>query len=587
MEFRVLGEMEVLAGDRLLELGGGKQRCVLAMLVLRAGNVVSTDTLIDGLWGERPPATAAKSLQVYVSRLRKALGEDAIVTRSPGYLLAATTDEIDLGRFESLVAEAKSEAPPEAAATLREALELWRGAALADLAEEPFARAEIARLEEQRLAALEDRIEADLALGRHSSVVAELEGLVHTHPYRERLRGQLMLALYRSGRQADALDAYRDARTALAEQLGLEPGQDLKDLERRILSQDPSLAAPSDPELSPSPHRRRANRRALVILGALAAAATAGVTIAVLELTNAETNAPIVAQANSVALIDPARNTLAETIPIGERPTRIAIHGDDVWVLHPDRGTVSHLSRAERAVVGTVGTGGAPSNLAAEERGVWVSDARSGRVTLIEPERLTVLATVRTRQRSLTGPYSDAGLLAIGYGSIWFASGERTITRIDQRKGRVTARIHEVETGESDGAITMGAGSVWVAGPIQSSPITRIDPLRNAVLARIAVPKFRSGGATVAGGLVWIADPGSDQVWRVDPLRNIPVATTQVGIAPLGVVTGHGSVWVANAGDGTVSRIDPVSGRVIATIAVGGSPTGLAVADDGVWVTVA
>jgi YVTN family beta-propeller protein len=579
--------MEVEAGDRLLDLGGSKQRGVLAMLVLRAGNVVSTDALIDGLWDERPPATAAKSLQVYVSRLRKSLGEDAIVTRSPGYLLAAVPEQVDLGRFERLVEEARREDPTDAAAKLKAALALWRGSALADVAEEPFAQAEIARLEEQRLAALEDRIDADLALGRHASVVAELEGLVHTHPYRERLRGQLMLALYRSGRQADALGAYRDARSALAEQLGLEPGHDLKGLERRILTQDPSLASPSDPKLSVAAHRRRPSRRALVLLGALAAASTAGVTIGVLELTDANTNAPIVAQANSVALIDPERNALAEAIPIGERPTRIAIHGDDVWVLHPDRGTVSHVSRAEREVLGTVAAGDAPSNLAAEERGVWVSDARNGNVTLIEPERLTVAATVRAREHPLEGPYSDAGLLAIGYGSLWYASGEQTISRINPRTGRVTARIRDVETGESNGAITVGADSVWVAGPLQGSPLTRIDPGRNTVLVRIPLSKFRSGGATVAGGDVWVADVGGDHVWRIDPSRNVPVSTTQVGVAPLGVVSGHGSVWVANAGDGTVSRIDPVSGRVIKTIDVGGSPNGLAVADDGVWVTVA
>jgi YVTN family beta-propeller protein len=586
LEFRVLGAIEVESGDRLVDLGGSKQRSVLAMLVLRTGNVVSTDALIDGLWGERPPATAAKSLQVYVSRLRKALGENAIVTRSPGYLLTATPEAVDLGRFERLVEEAQHEAPDGAAALLRGALELWRGAALADLAEEPFARAEIARLEEQRLAALEDRIDADLALGRHSSVVAELDGLVRTHPYRERLRGQLMLALYRSGRQADALDAYRDARSALVEHLGLEPGHDLKEMERRILSHDPSLAAPSDPELSPTAHRRRPSRRALVLLGALAAAATAAVTIAVLELTDADTNAPIVAQANSVAVIDPATNAVVDAVPLGERPTRIAARGDDVWVLLPDRGTVSHLSGSERTLLGTVGAGSTASGLAAEDRGVWVSDARTGRVTLIERERLTVAATARTKGRPLVGPYADAGLLAMGFGSLWFASGEQTISRIDPRTGRVTARIRPVTTGESDGAITTGAGSVWVAGPVQGSPLTRIDPNRNAVLARIPLSKFRSGGATVAGGNVWVADPGGDKVWRVDPMRNVPVSTTDVGAAPIGVVSGHGSVWVANAGDGTVSRIDPVTGRVIRTIAVGGSPTGLAVTDDAVWVTV-
>jgi YVTN family beta-propeller protein len=256
-------------------------------------------------------------------------------------------------------------------------------------------------------------------------------------------------------------------------------------------------------------------------------------------------------------------------------------------VLLPDRGTVSHLSGSERTLLGTVGVGSTASGLAAEDRGVWVSDARTGRVTLIERERLTVAATARTRGPPLVGPYADAGLLAMGFGSLWFASGEQTISRIDPRTGRVTARIRPVTTGESDGAITTGAGSVWVAGPVQGSPLTRIDPSRNAVLARIALSKFRSGGATVAGGNVWVADPGGDKVWRVDPMRNVPVSTTDVGAAPIGVVSGHGSVWVANAGDGTVSRIDPVTGRVIRTIAVGGSPNGLAVTDDAVWVTVA
>jgi YVTN family beta-propeller protein len=585
VEFRILGSLEVSAGDRQLELGSRKQRSVLAMLVLRAGNVVSTDALVDGLWGERPPATAAKSLQVYVSRLRKVLGEDAIVTRSPGYALPAEPEQVDLGRFERFVEEAAREPPTAAAAKLREALALWRGPALADVAEEPFAQVEVPRLEELRLAALEDRIDADLALGRHATVVAELEGLVRSYPYRERLRGQLMLALYRSGRQADALEAYREARNTLAEQLGLEPGSDLRDLERQILSQDSSLAAPSDPERLGQRHRRRGGRRTLV-LGVIALAAAAASTIAVLGLTDTKAE-PFVAPANSVALIDANENALADAIPLGERPTRVAIHGDDVWVLHPDRGTISHLSRSERSVLGTVGTGGAPSNLAAEERGVWVSDARDGSVRLIEPERLTVAATVRTRERPLAGPYSDAGLLAIGYDSLWYASGEQTISRIDQRTGRVTARIRNVETGESNGAITVGADSVWVAGQFQGSPLTRIDPSRNAVLAKIPIAKYRSAGATVAGGAVWVADPGGDQVWRVDSLRNIPVATTPVGLAPIGVVSGHGAVWVANSGDGTVSRIDPVSGRVMATIAVGGSPNGLAIADDGVWVTVA
>jgi DNA-binding SARP family transcriptional activator len=246
MEFRLLGPLEVADRDRSLALGGVKQRSLLAVLLLHANEVVSTDRLIDELWGGEPPATAAKSVQVYVSKLRKEIGEGRLVTRAPGYVLRLDASERDLARFEQLVAEARRAAPESAARKLREALALWRGPALADLAYEPFVQAEIARLEELRLAAVEQRIDADLAAGRHAELVGELESLAARHPLRERLRSQLMLALYRSARQAEALDAYRAARRELAEELGLEPSEELKRLERAILRQDPALELPEE-----------------------------------------------------------------------------------------------------------------------------------------------------------------------------------------------------------------------------------------------------------------------------------------------------------------------------------------------------
>ena len=294
----------------------------------------------------------------------------------------------------------------------------------------------------------------------------------------------------------------------------------------------------------------------------------------------------IVATPNSVAVIDPTQNEVVDVVPVGERPTRIALHGDDVWALLPDRGTVTHISRAANAVLGTVGVGGAPSGLVADRRGVWVSDARNGHLTLIEPERLTVAATVRTRQRPLPGPYSDAGLLAYGYGSLWFASGEKTITGVDPLLARVTAQIHDVSTGEGNGAIVVGERAVWVAGPFGEDPLTRIDPRSNTVLARIALARYRASGGAIGGGSVWISDVGENNVWRIDPARNVAVATVPVGAAPIGVASGHGSIWVANSGDGTVSRIDAISGKVTQTIPVGGSPNSLVVTDDAVWVTV-
>lgn len=247
MEFRVLGPLEVTAGGGRVELGGVKQRSLLAVLLLHANQVVSRDHLVDALWGANPPITCNKSIQVYVSRLRKAIGGDRLVTRAPGYLLQVEPAEYDLARFERLAGEAHAAVPERAAAALREALGLWRGAPLADLAYEQFAQVEVARLEELRLAALDERIEADLALGAHSQLAGELEALVAAHPLRERFCHQLMLALYRCGRQAEALDAYRATRRALSEQLGLEPTESLRRLEERILRQDPELDLPGDP----------------------------------------------------------------------------------------------------------------------------------------------------------------------------------------------------------------------------------------------------------------------------------------------------------------------------------------------------
>jgi DNA-binding SARP family transcriptional activator len=261
MQFRLLGPLEVVAGGRRLELGGAKQRSLLASLLLRANQVVSTDRLIDELWGAAPPATAAKSVQVMVSRLRKMLGEGRLATHAHGYALRVDVRELDLARFERLVGESRGAAPENAARKLREALALWRGPALADLAYEPFVQADIARLEELRFAALEQRIAADLAAGRHAELVGELEALVVEHPLRERLRCELMLALYRSSRQAEALDAYRAARRVLSDELGLEPSQELKELEQAILRQDSALelledrAAPGVVKHAPTPDR--------------------------------------------------------------------------------------------------------------------------------------------------------------------------------------------------------------------------------------------------------------------------------------------------------------------------------------------
>ena len=246
MDFRILGPLEVIGDGRTLTLGGASQRALLALLLLHANEVVSSDRLLDELWTDEPPRSGVTALQVRVSQLRKALGTEAdrIETKAPGYVVRVASGELDLDRFSRLFEEAGGAEPATAAEKLRDALALWRGPTLADFAYERFAAAAIERIEELRLAALERRIDADLALGRDAEVVGELEALVGGHPFRERLRGQLMLALYRSGRQAEALEAYQATRHALVDGLGIEPSPALHELERAILRQDPELNLP-------------------------------------------------------------------------------------------------------------------------------------------------------------------------------------------------------------------------------------------------------------------------------------------------------------------------------------------------------
>jgi DNA-binding SARP family transcriptional activator len=254
VEFKVLGPLEVLVEGRPVELGPPQQRAALAVLLLRANQVVSTDRLAEELWPGSVPKTAAKAIQVYISALRKAFGvaRHVLETRGSGYLLRVGAGELDLHEFERLLERGRSEQPDVRAATLRSALSLWRGAPLSDFAYEPFVQPEAARLEALRLLAVEERVEAELALGRGRELVPELETLVAEQPLQERLRAQLMLALYRAGRQGDALDVFREGRRLLDEQLGLEPGQTLRELERAILRQDPALSVPAAQPPAPS-----------------------------------------------------------------------------------------------------------------------------------------------------------------------------------------------------------------------------------------------------------------------------------------------------------------------------------------------
>ena len=580
IEFRILGPLEVEHEGRLVPLGGTRQRAVLAILLLHRCEVVSMDRLVDELWGERPPDTGTKTVQVYVSRLRKELGQDLVLTRGGGYVLELEPAQLDAERFERLAGDGRDALERGEAASaselLRQALDVWRGPPLADLAYEPFAQSHIARLEELRLVTLEQRIEADLALGRHAALIPELETLVREHPARERLRAQLILALYRSGRQGDALASYRDARRALVDELGIEPSRELQDLERAILTQDPEIDAPA--RARPALAGLEA-RRGGVLLGVggglLLAAALAAM------FTGGDDPSPRRATGNTLAVIDPDSNRLVETIPTGVRPADVSAGAGHVWVANQADDTATQIDPRRREVVSTTAPGASVAGLAASEEAVWIGDARRSVLLRLDPDFRSVVRTARleTDPGLFGGPGPNP--VATGYGAVWVGSAYGAIARVDTR----TRETQKISVGNSPSAVATGAGGVWVTDDVDNT-VARIDPASaNAVTG--STPVGRGPGAVATGaGAVWVANTQDDTVARVDPDSTAVTDTIRVGRRPTGVAVGEGAVWVANSLSGTVSRIDLKTRRVEATVEVGEAPQDVTVSNGVVWVSV-
>ena len=289
MEFEILGPVTVRRDGEPVALGGPRQRALLALLLVHGDEFVATDALIDELWPSEPPQSGPTVVQNQVWRLRKALGAERILTQGGGYAVRTEPGELDLGRFRELVRRAEGSEPAARAALFRDALELWHGPPISDVTETPTLRLEAARLEEARLATLEDRVEADLELGRQGDLVGELATLTARHPLRERLRAQQIRALYKAGRQAEALDVYRETRRLLADELGLEPGPELRELQQAILRQDPSLAA--RPTVVAAPRTRSTGRRAYAAAAFLAGSAVLAAVVGYLALSGSGTPA--------------------------------------------------------------------------------------------------------------------------------------------------------------------------------------------------------------------------------------------------------------------------------------------------------
>jgi YVTN family beta-propeller protein len=585
VEFRILGPLEVETASGVIELGGQRQRALLALLLVHRNQAITTDLLVDELWGEHPPATAQKIVQVYVSRLRGQLGAGRIETRGHGYALMLRPGELDLDRFEQLVERSEDEAPRAAAATLRDALSLFRQEPLGDLRFEPWAQPEVARLDEMRLGALEQRLDADLELGRHRSVVAELEALVRQNPLRERFRGQLMLALYRSGRQADALESYRLGRLLLDEQLGLKPGPELRELEQRILRQDPSLAAPAASKVAVARRRRGA---LLVVAGA--ALLLAAVFAAVVELSGSGTQLGSVG--SEVVAIDPASGGIVAHSRLGTTPSNIVVGNGSVWVLDADDRTITQLDEKTTRPLRTFNTGKAPTDLASGAGALWVGNgattptATVGTAYMASVSRMDARSTLVTRTLELS-KRSDihriAGIsqLAVGAGGVWAIDPGPSVSRIDPATGQLVKRIHV----SAPFAIAASREGVWVVVH-NGTAVVGIDPRSNKVTQKIPVNSSGLAGIAVGAGSIWATDPIDGVVWRIEPGPRPLTRTIPAGFGVTNITFGDGVVWTANFIDGTVSLIDPGTNRVTRKIQLSGTPEGIAAHGGSVWASV-
>jgi len=556
VEFRLLGPFDVVENGRSVGLGGAKQRAVLAILAIHANEVVPADRLIEQLWPGDAPDSAVSTLQGYVSRLRKVLdpngsngAQPTIVFRAPGYVLTMPPERIDARRFERLLSEAEARAATGdaagAAGSLREALALWRGAPLADFTYEEFAQPEIARLEELRLRAVEERIDADLACGRHAALVPELEALVAEHPLRERLRAQLMLALYRSGRQGDALAAYRDARGVMQEELGLEPTRALWELERSILQQDPSLDLPVAPRLVA---RVRGGRRRLAATAAGAIAVAAGLAAFMLWPQGDVAHAVPVAN-NSVAVVDPRTDRVVDDIVTGDYPGPLASDGRYVWVGNIGDNTIMAIEAKTRKR-GFATAVQQPLDFAVTGRRLWIANGTSfagGRPSgggTIQCRGCRPGATMTRKIGPPDRENSSPATIASDGRSLWAADGpSQTVYRIDAESGRI---LHSI-AGVDGSAIAVADGAAWVTEP-RRADIVHIDAT-GRVVKRIRVPGDPIRVAVDASS-IWVAIRypqaavwrARSAVWRIDAKTNKRVAVVSVPATARRVATGAGYV---------------------------------------------
>ena len=467
---------------------------------------------------------------------------------------------------------------------------MWRGRPLADLEFESIARLEVRRLETLRLQVVEDRIDAELAAGRHAPVCPELEQLVAEHPMRERLRGQLMIALYRCGRQADALETYRAGRSLLVEELAVEPGPQLRKLQLAVLEQDRALELPlpavrpdsTEPASAPAveavpepragtssrPRRRGRTRRIALALGTAAALAA----VALVPLSRHGT-VPASLNANLLALVSTRDGTVQATVPLRAPPADVAAGSGSLWVAEPDAGLVDRVDPSRHTVAVTIPVGTKPSRVVAAGGQVWVLDRDDRTLARIDPRTDTVAQTI-----ALAGQPSDVLLSA---GALWVASrDDGKVLRIDPESGSTKGVI---STGGSPSGLAAADGAVWVATD-SSGSVSRIDARTGTVTSTIRVGDAPAVVAAGASGL-WVLDPLDATVARVDPRRDAVTATIALGGRPAALAESGSSVWIADQSDGTLLRLAP-GHDAVTRFGLGGQLSALAAARGGLWAAV-
>jgi DNA-binding SARP family transcriptional activator/DNA-binding beta-propeller fold protein YncE len=599
MDVRILGEVELASGETLIR-PRGRERAVLVCLALRANRVVPRDALVEALWGVAPPPSATAALQVHVSRLRKLLHENGgpppLVTRAGGYMLELDPARVDAFRFAALVESGSGARADgklaEASESLEAALALWRGPPLVELDTASWVQAELARLEELHVRALEERAEIELVRGRHAEVAPELARLVAQWPLRERLRGQLMLALYRCGRQSEALQVFADGRHALADELGLEPGGALRALEAAILRQDPSLepAAPPPARAEPPPPRHR-RRRLWPLLLAAAAAAAAIVAAAVVASRNSPGGPPVLAP-QSVVAIDLGSGRLAATVPIGGIPTGLAVAAGSLWVTDFSGRTLVRIDPRRRVVTKTIALPAPPIGIAAGFGSVWVVSRGQPALVRVDARYADLVARVPIRQRGLGRLATDRGAnaVAVGLGSVWLAHGLSAVSRLEPGARTPSAQI---VAGPNPVAVAAGEGAVWAVneGP---GTVVEIDPVANALTATVPVGNveraigeypYPSCGIAFAAGSVWVAAQYSNAVYQIDPLTARVTGAVRVAGGPCGVAAGGGRLWVAAQLEGALVELDPERAAVVRRIPLDGHPVDVVVVDGEAWLS--